>query len=364
MTNPLLIDNHQYDKFQIIFLPSRYSGFSAMVTYILNGVRKALEMNYLPVAYVDKENARFFYEPALGENIWDYYFEPPMEITYGQVQELLAMGKISQAQLFQEKARTLRNWQQNDPDRVITYWGNKFGENPETKAAFMKEKRALGREYVKKFLKVKPKILAKTEQYFDSGIDPTQLIGIHIRGTDFAYATATPIERYYTELDSLFQQEEYESHNIFVATDQKQFIGKFKERYGEERIVTYDSFRGEGGIAPYRLKGALPYKKGEDVLIDILILSRCDYIIKSASAVGELALWFTDNDEFTDLALETKRVRLKDHKRLPAYISLNVDNLNPSVLKMRMFLVKALKYVVRKFPGGEEIKNYLQGKWY
>ena len=46
VTNSLLIDDHQYDKFQIAFLPTRYVGFSALVIYILSGIRKALEENY------------------------------------------------------------------------------------------------------------------------------------------------------------------------------------------------------------------------------------------------------------------------------------------------------------------------------
>ena len=41
--------------------------------------------------------------------------------------------------------------------------------------------------------------------------------------------------------------------------------------------------------------------KGEEVLVDALLLSRCDKLLKCTSAVGEFALYFSDPMEAIDL---------------------------------------------------------------
>ena len=43
------------------------------------------------------------------------------------------------------------------------------------------------------------------------------------------------------------------------------------------------------------------YTKGEDVLIDCLLLSKCDFLLKCTSAVGEYALYFNPQLRCIDL---------------------------------------------------------------
>ena len=63
------------------------------------------------------------------------------------------------------------------------------------------------------------------------------------------------------------------------------------------------------------------YRKGEDVLIDCLLLSRCNYLLKCTSAVGEFATYFEPSlscidlnhvpgqiSPFTKLAMRIKRL--------------------------------------------------------
>jgi hypothetical protein len=65
--------------------------------------------------------------------------------------------------------------------------------------------------------------------------------------------------------------------------------------------------RSDNDVAAFELENGSPYKKGEDVLIDTLLLSRTNSIIKCAAAGGEFALWFNENLEVLhDFALESK----------------------------------------------------------
>ena len=52
---------------------------------------------------------------------------------------------------------------------------------------------------------------------------------------------------------------------------------------------------------PFELEDGNGYRKGEDVLIDCLLLSRCNYLLKCTSAVGEFAMYFNPDLLCTDL---------------------------------------------------------------
>ena len=124
---------------------------------------------------------------------------------------------------------------------------------------------------------------------------------IDVVRNDFAYATATSGEKYFEILDTR------KDIQIFLATDQTQYVDLFKARYGDEKVLTYDSLRSDNDVAAFELENGSPYKKGEDVLIDTLLLSRTNSIIKCAAAGGEFALWFNENLEILhDFALESQ----------------------------------------------------------
>ena len=48
-------------------------------------------------------------------------------------------------------------------------------------------------------------------------------------------------------------------------------------------MLTYDSLRSDNDVLAFEHENGSPYKKGEDVLIDTLLLSRTNSIIKCAT---------------------------------------------------------------------------------
>ena len=154
---------------------------------------------------------------------------------------------------------------------------------------------------MKKYVVVKPHIQKIVDNFVNENFNNKNVIGCHVRGTDFAYATATSGEKYFEILDTR------KDIQIFLATDQTQYVDLFKARYGDEKVLTYDSLRSDNDVAAFELENGSPYKKGEDVLIDTLLLSRTNSIIKCAAAGGEFALWFNENLEILhDFALESQ----------------------------------------------------------
>lgn len=284
----LTVNGSTFDKFHVIRPADRYAGFCAMITYALNEVRLALGNNWLPVVNYNNYINSYFYDPACGDNVWEYYFEPLMGISYTYVKQLLSEGKIPQKLIHSYPAELIVKWHHEDPDRIATFWACDPPENP---AHWMALKRQLGREYVSRYIRVKPHILAKVEQFHHNNIKSWNTCGIHIRGTDFAYAEPTKPEVYFRAIYQWAANSQHDDFKLFLATDQQQFVEMFQREFGE-RVITYSSIRSSSDVPAFFFNDVSAYKKGEDVLIDILLLSQCNYLLKCAAAVGEYALWF------------------------------------------------------------------------
>ena len=104
---------------------------------------------------------------------------------------------------------------------------------------------------------------------------------------------------------------------IFVATDQRQFVEEMKSRYGA-RIISRDVVRSDSSVNTFQKREHLGYVIGEEVLLDCLILSRCDFLLKCISAVGEYAMYFNPklrcidvNHEIHDRFSTIKRILKK-----------------------------------------------------
>jgi hypothetical protein len=318
-SDPLVADGHRYDGFVVVENFDRNAGFSVLMTYALNGVRQALERNWLPVVNFDKSATRYFYDPSRGENIWEYHFEPVMGISFSELEQMLQEGRVppSQVNHFSEKQQS--QWHHFDLDRIATFWG---AEEPGDVKAWMLEKRELGRRYVRDFIRVKPAIRSKAEEFVSREFNSPFTIGVHIRGTDFSYAEPTGTDDYFQGVDRLVTERSLNDFQIFLATDQEQFVEAFRDKYGP-RLVTYDCARSSNEIAAFKFTDLSPYLKGEEVMIDILLLASCDYVFKCAASVGEYALWFNPEMEYTDFATKSSYDSRAYVNLEPAFSKLN-----------------------------------------
>ena len=168
----------------------------------------------------------------------------------------------------------------------------------------MDEKRALGRRYVRDFVRVRPHVLTKVDGFHEERMSGRYTIGVHVRGTDFSYATPTPPEAYIRAVHEHVTESEVDDYAVFLATDQAQYVDLFAREFGS-RLVVYDATRSQNDKAPFVLADSRPYALGEEVLIDVLLLSRCAFLIKGAAAVGEYALWFNEDLTCRDFALDS-----------------------------------------------------------
>jgi hypothetical protein len=333
-----------FETVHMIRNPDGNAGFCALMTYALNEVRLALGNDWLPVVNYDRESCWLFHDPERGENVWEYYFEPVYEVSYAQVADLLARGGLDPTEIHSYDPRRVMEWHHTDPDRLATFWATDVPEDP---AAWIAAKRELGRRYVGDFIRVKPYITAKVDDFVERRMKGHYVFGAHVRGTDFAYAEPTAPEDYMRAIERLANEKGLPDFRVFLATDQQQFVDLFGSEYGE-RLLTYDALRSSDDTAPFRLAVQSPYKKGEDVLIDTLLMSRSDHLLKCAAAGGEYALWFNPTLECTDFALGSSFDERNYHRLKSAYLKLNVDDMNPMSLAIRRWYTVCVQYVRQK----------------
>lgn len=148
---------------------------------------------------------------------------------------------------------------------------------------------------ISKYVKVKQEIEDKVSDIVsDLGENP---LGVHVRMTDKHNCTnhgepetgkPKSVELYQNHIDKNLEQND---SKIFLATDDFDVLEHMKGRYND-KIVTTDCIRSTGHKSIHHdLKGN-NREKGEQVLIDCLVLSRCRHIIKGISNVALCAMFW------------------------------------------------------------------------
>lgn len=205
-----------------------------------------------------------YYDPAYGPNVWEYYFEP------------ICLGE--------RKKYRIGNWP-NLPPCAKGFRGSKKGEN----------------EMLAKYVRVKPHIMKIVEDFTTIHFDDF-IIGVHYRGTDKEIeAPRVEYEQVLKSVNELVLELKLEKYKVFVATDEIAFLDYMKTNFPDNLIYYEDSYRSNDGKPIHFNKTFSPYKKGEDALVDCLLLSRCDYLIATCSHLSFCSTLFSPNLKYKRL---------------------------------------------------------------
>lgn len=150
----------------------------------------------------------------------------------------------------------------------------------------------------RKYIRVRPRILAKVDEFHAANMAGRYVIGIHVRnqGHKIEYITGeapgfgTYAARVRKEIAHCNRE-----WVIFLATDVEEVIGQFKEAFDGRVVLQPGVMRlcgrqtGENGQQLHHQNPNRDLKLGEDVLIDCLLLSKCDVLIHTISNVATTA---------------------------------------------------------------------------
>lgn len=200
-----------------------------------------------------------YYDANYGENWWEYYFEP-VELGSSVGSKVVNVTEIgSGIPYYLEKHTSI--------ERV--------------------------NELLSKYVKVKEPILRKVQElkntYFHS-----YMIGVHYRGTDKnSEVRRVKYETVLKAIKNHVQSSHLKDFCLFIATDEQQFIDFMKKQFPNQIIYYEEAFRSwVGGEAIHLSKKYNPYKKGEDAMIDCLLLSQCDFLIRTTSNLSLCSTYF------------------------------------------------------------------------
>jgi hypothetical protein len=217
--------------------------------------------------FIEWGNETPYYDANIGSNVWEYYFKqvyPPKTITE-------IVGDYTELKLL--KDNSFRN--------TMNYiYSNFFKLNDRMQC-----------------------ILEPHLTLFEN----KKILGVHVRRTDKfllgMFGTtdrSAPVDlmHFKYEIDKIINNFDY----IFLATDCTETCKFFKKEYGKKVIYNIDAFRGSDTLSVHNnYKEISGYKKGQDVLIDMILLSKCKYLLRSSSNVSITSLYVNKDLEYLNL---------------------------------------------------------------
>ena len=233
-------------------------GMFSVLGYVL-GVLQEYEKNPYSGVEVDFENYGLYYDPSYGSNWWSYYFEPikignkdSSDIKHFNIDEFCHYSFYSEFQLSREQNHDL----------------------------------------IEKYFHIRPEIQKKIDQFVEDRFSGHHIIGIHYRGTDKTLeAPFVPYERVIECVNTYITQNNVQNFKIFIASDEQEVIYQLLNAFGEDRVIGYSTMRSSNGQALH-FNVASQKLHGEEALIDCVLLSKSDLLIRTSSNLSRWSTYF------------------------------------------------------------------------
>ena len=246
-------------------------GFFCFVIFLLNEFSKCEHKKEQIVV----DNFSYSYS-----NFEDYFYQPynDINIIYDGVKELNIENMVTY-----EKLVILDILQRYDLRKYINYLINKY-------------------------LKVSNKINNKVTEIVNKNFNNKKILGVHIRQTDHhVHGELLKIDQYIKSIDK-----QINSYDIlYVMSDNIESIIKLKDLYKDKLFYLPDIIRSdkENGIPPHRMKGLDKYILGENILIETLLLSKCDHTILTNSNIANFIICNNINQKFEFIDLKINNLK-------------------------------------------------------
>jgi len=286
-------------------------GLVAQLNGVVAQIQLAHRLGLEPIVYLHQRSCIFgqpnpYFDQSNGPNVWDYYYEP-IGPSHDELRALVAAGKVYTLSTAADLLRLFRweprSWFMNPYGycRSVKNWAD--GDYP---AAWWAAQRDKARRLLDTgTIRFRPAILDQVRMFVEKNFSDNTL-GLQLRGSDkFDFGVGPNLSRkvlpeeYFPRIDG-YLAEHPECARIFVATDQRQWLKTLEQVY-PDRIVSFSEWSlsdsDDNRFNDDRAKAA----RGVEVVVDLLLLSRCSYVLKCHAAVGEMAATLNPDLRFLDL---------------------------------------------------------------
>jgi hypothetical protein len=290
------------------------AGFGTLFfLYPINHILLAQRLCLTPWVHFERPWKQVTYTDAE----WEWYFEPVSLLTSTIVPTVIKTANLSLYSVM-----PLPTLHYDAPFAVHSYYWTpgsidegKDGQFPEWdlyNENWYWRQRSTAARIVASYIKVKPGIQQVVDDAWQrlSNNRKTKVIGIHLRGTDKGGAQSEngrrqiQLEEY---LPYLYRYlEVYPDALVFAASDSWSFLESLKsdaklsgKLYTQDRLIQDGGQkieRGKGGHSEnvglyFNANKTGTMQRGLAVLYDILLLAKCDFLLHTASAVPESAIY-------------------------------------------------------------------------
>ena len=278
-----IINNHsklQFHKFgnknpkKIFYVIQRKKGggFFSNVLFVLNHLAISERLKLIPI--VDMYNFEGFYNELNKVNktlnSWEYYFNQTSKNNLENVYK-------SKNVIFSSS---------------LTFKNYKF-------RAFKKYKDLY--DAYKKYVKINPEIIREANKNFRRlKINKYNTVGLHWRGTDHKFLPNHPQppsrRQIFHKIDKILENKD--KKKIFLVTEDPEYLEIIKKKYGK-RVLYLNSFRSsKSSDFSNNNRKNHRFKVGKESLIEVLILSKLNYLVCSESNISDFAKFISINKNF------------------------------------------------------------------
>jgi hypothetical protein len=141
---------------------------------------------------------------------------------------------------------------------------------------------------IRRHIRIKPHIHAKVDRFFADKLEGSYVIGIHYRATDKRYEVApVPFEVMRAAIVRAMASIHADRLKLFLATDDQRFLDYLRSAFPDR--LTYREIIRSLDDCPLDMMAGSNYDKGEEALIDCMLLSRCNQLVRTASNLSLIA---------------------------------------------------------------------------
>ncbi|RXG13758.1 hypothetical protein DSM03_10696 [Leeuwenhoekiella aestuarii] len=149
---------------------------------------------------------------------------------------------------------------------------------------------------IRKYLEIDTGVIEYVQNYIVDHFETNRIIGVHYRGTDKVSEAPAVSYELVKEIMHTELSKNSEITQFFLASDDHNFIDYMTTHFGNEYILTRSVNRSKNG-KPIHITSKNLREINREALIDCLILSECNKLIKTASILSGCSVIFNPNLE-------------------------------------------------------------------
>ena len=303
-------------------------GLVAQLNGVVVQLQLARRLGLRPIVYLHGRSNMFggpnpYFDSDNGPNVWEYHYEP-IGPSMEEMQQLIAAGRVYTLSTASDLVRLFRweprSWFMNPYDYYRSVQNYADGVYP---TEWWNAQRDKAREFLRDgTIRFKPIILEQVRQFTEKNFSE-ETLGLQLRGSDkFDFGVGPNLSRkvepeeYFPHIDR-FLAEHPKCERIFVATDQRQWLKTLEQAY-PRKIISFSEWSLSDTDENSFNEASAKTARGVEVIVDLLLLSRCSYLLKCHAAVGEMAVTINTDLGSLDLNYAVQPYEAKSRLLRPA----------------------------------------------